>query len=93
MGSTEQALFYAPYADAIGQLGVASFLVAYFLLQKGRLAHDSMPYLLMNLVGALLVIASLLVSWNLPSFMLEAAWAMISIYGIYRSLAKRRNAR
>ncbi|MDE3059861.1 MAG: hypothetical protein KGJ06_02500 [Pseudomonadota bacterium] len=69
-------------ADVAGHIGVLAFLAAYFLLQKGRISPTGMPYLGLNLTGALLVMLSLLVHWNFPAFLLEAIWAMISIYGI-----------
>ena len=71
-------------SDMIGLVGVACFLVAYFLLQSGRVKHNGGVYLWLNLAGALLVMASLVFSWNLPAFLLEAAWASISIYGLYK---------
>ncbi len=67
----------------MGNIGVACFLIAYFLLQKGRIPHTGLWYLGLNLAGSLLVMVSLLFHWNLPAFLLEAAWALISIYGIY----------
>jgi hypothetical protein len=67
----------------LGNIGVICFLYAYFLLQKGKVAHTGLRYLGLNLAGAILVMISLLVDWNLPAFLLEAAWAIISIYGIY----------
>lgn len=69
-------------ADIVGNIGVVCFLVAYFLLQKGVLAHNELRYLLLNLAGALMLIFSLLINWNLSAFLLEAAWALISIWGI-----------
>ncbi len=72
------------FPEIIGNGGVISFLVAYLLLQKELLTHNSLKYLLLNLLGAALLMYSLLFHWNLPAFMLEAAWAMISIYGIYK---------
>jgi membrane-bound ClpP family serine protease len=81
--------FYAPYANFLGHVGVLCFLVAYLLLQKNKLTYDSVRYLGLNLLGAVLVMLSLLVEWNAPAFVLEACWALISIYGIYRSLRRR----
>lgn len=74
----------AEFADILGLVGVGCFLIAYFLLQKERVRYDSGSYLLLNLAGSILVIISLLAHWNLPAFLLEAAWAIISIYGIYK---------
>lgn len=82
-------------ADIVGNIGVVCFLSAYFLLQKGVVLHNQASYLLLNLAGALLLIFSLLVNWNLSAFLLEAAWALISIYGLYKFiyLPRRNNAK
>ena len=56
------------------------------LLQQGRVLHTGLAYLGLNLIGSLLVIVSLLFHWNMPAFLLEAAWALISMYGIYKYL-------
>lgn len=72
------------FANIVGNIGVICFLLAFYLLQKNKLTHDSLRYLGLNLAGSILLILSLLVNWNLPAFMLEAAWAMISMYGIYK---------
>lgn len=76
--------------DVIGGLGVICFLSAYFLLQKETWKAQSLPYLACNLAGALLVMCSLLMDWNLPAFLLEAAWAWISIWGLCKLYSKRR---
>lgn len=75
-------------ADIVGNIGVVCFLAAFFLLQKERLRHDDMAYLLLNLAGAVLLMISLLIHWNLSAFMLEAAWGCISMYGIYKKLSR-----
>ena len=73
------------FANIIGNTGVICFLLAYFLLQNGKILHTSLVYLLLNLAGSLLLMLSLLINWNLPAFILEAAWALISAYGIYKT--------
>lgn len=85
--------FYAPYANEIGHVGVFCFLLAYFLLQKAYLGYDSIRYLLLNLAGAILVLISLTIHWNLPAFVLEACWALISMFGIIRSLMRKQKPR
>ena len=45
--------------DIGGLIGVAMMLIAYALGQLGRLRIDALPALLMNLVGASLVMISL----------------------------------
>ncbi len=72
------------FGHIIGNIAVLCFLTAYFLLQKGTWKPDNLWYLLLNLIGALLIIGSLLIDWNLSAFLLEAAWGMISIYGLIK---------
>ncbi len=69
----------------IGFVGVGCFLFGYFMLQRNAWPHQGLKYLGINLAGAVLVMISLLVDWNLPAFILEAIWALISIYGIYKN--------
>jgi len=72
------------FANIVGNIGVVCFLIAYFLLQKGKIPHSGLPYLGLNLAGSILLLISLLIEWNLAAFLLEAAWALISMYGIYK---------
>jgi hypothetical protein len=69
-------------ADVVGNIGVVMFLAAFFLLQQGKLAHTNLWYLLLNLCGAILLLMSLWVHWNLSAFILEAIWGLISMWGI-----------
>lgn len=78
--------------NSVGILGMACFLTAYFFLQKGTFLPNSYAYLNMNLAGAVLIIASLLWDWNLPAFLLEAAWFVITSYGIYKRWRKDKAA-
>lgn len=67
----------------VGLFGMIVTLLAYFLLQAQKLHGNGLIYQLMNAVGALGVALSLLFGkFNLPAFLLEAAWLAISIYGI-----------
>jgi hypothetical protein len=70
------------WPDAVGLLGVVLVLLAYFLLQAGRLRGNALPYQLLNAAGALFVLLSLLYAFNLPAFLMELAWVLVSIYGI-----------
>jgi len=72
------------WPDAVGLLGVVLILLAFFLLQADRMRGHSLTYQLMNAVGALLVLVSLLYAFNLSAFLMELAWLAVSIYGIAR---------
>jgi hypothetical protein len=80
-------------ANILGNIGVLCFLGAYFLLQKQKITYSSFTYLGLNLAGSLLLIVSLVFDWNLPAFLLEAAWALISMYGIYTHIYLPRRGR
>ncbi len=68
---------------------VALILLAYLLLQRGALGPQRMVYLLMNLLGASLILVSLVHDWNLAAFAIEASWVAISLYGITKTIKQR----
>jgi hypothetical protein len=72
--------------DWVGLGGTASVLLAFFMLQAGKLHGQRIVFQLMNLVGALGILVSLYGKFNLPVFLLEATWALISGYGIWRGM-------
>lgn len=76
--------------DWTGLIGVGMTLLAFFLLQDGRVRGDGLTYQLMNALGAFAVVLSLLYAFNLSAFVLEALWFAISIYGIARGRRLRR---
>jgi len=69
--------------NLIGITGIALIILAYLLLQVGRMKTSDILYPLLNLVGAFLHIVSLYRYWNLASFIIEIFWMAISVYGIY----------
>jgi hypothetical protein len=76
--------------DFGGLIGVAMMLVAYALSAAGRARVDAWPALTVNLVGASLVLVSLLFKFNLAAFVMEAAWALVALFGLVRlALTKR----
>jgi len=80
--------------DWAGYIGVALVLLAFFLLQSRKLQGHGLVYQLMNVLGALGVLLSLLFgSFNWPSFLLELAWLAIGLYGIVRASGERRRTR
>lgn len=76
--------------DFAGLLGVGLVLLAFFLLQAGRLRGDALSYQLMNAFGAFALLISLVYEFNLSAFVMELAWLFVSIYGIARG--RRRKA-
>jgi len=80
---------YAWY-DLIGNFGVALMVLGYLLLQAERLRSSDLSYSLMNGVGALLVVVSLLYRFNLSAFLVEIFWLLISIYGLIKFVVRPR---
>ena len=79
--------------DVVGLLGTLMILAAYFLLQVRRLSGTGVVYPTLNLFGAAGILVSLLGTFNLSVFLLEAAWILVSVYGIWQGLKSRREAR
>ncbi|MBK8465252.1 MAG: hypothetical protein IPL32_05420 [Chloracidobacterium sp.] len=81
---------YAWY-DILGTLGVGVIVLAYILLQVGRLRSDQLAYSVMNAVGAALILISLYYDFNFPSFVVEFFWLIISLFGIGKYLMGRKS--
>jgi hypothetical protein len=74
---------------ACGIAGAACFIGAYFASVQGWLAATDWRFPAANMMGACLVLVSLRSEWNLPSAVIEAFWAAISLYGLIRGLRRR----
>jgi hypothetical protein len=61
-------------------------VIAYLLLQLDRLSSSSFTYLILNALGAVLVIVSLMVRFNLSAFLMEVFWLLISLFGLAKLL-------
>jgi len=70
--------------DFAGNLGVASMMLSYLLLQLGKLRIQDPRYSFVNAVGALLVLLSLIYRFNLSAFFVELFWLLISLYGLIK---------
>jgi len=76
--------------DLVGNIGVLLMVIAYLLLQLKKLSSSALSYLLLNAVGAMLVMISLMFRFNLSAFLMEAFWLLISLYGLAKPLLSRR---
>ena len=72
------------FTDFLGNVGVVLIIVAYLLLQLNRIGSNSLSYSLLNVLGAALIIVSLVFNFNLSAFIMETVWVVISLFGIYR---------
>lgn len=78
--------------DLVGFAGVLLIIVAYLLLQVEKLASTSPKYSVLNAVGALLIMVSLVFAFNLSAFIVEAFWFLISLVGISKALIRRKHS-
>ena len=76
--------------DLIGIFGVIIIIIGYMLLQLEKIDAKDLSFSMLNTFGALLIIISLLYAWNLPSFIMEFTWMMISLYGIFKYYMKKK---
>jgi Na+-translocating ferredoxin:NAD+ oxidoreductase RnfD subunit len=87
MGTTSaagEAFMALDLLTIAGLAGSALIVVAYFANQQGLLRAENWRYSLANLVGAVLMLVSLISAWNLPAAIVEGFWALISIYGLLK---------
>lgn len=76
--------------QVIGFVGMIFIVFAYFLLQTGTYDTQSLKFQLINLIGAILLLISLCVHFNLGSFIIEVFWIFITLYGIYKNYKEKR---
>ena len=76
--------------DLVGNIGVLLMVIAYLLLQLEKMSSSEISYLLLNALGAVLVMISLVFRFNLSAFLMEAFWLLISLYGLTKPLFARR---
>ena len=70
--------------DWIGSIGVFLILLAYILNVFGRLQHQDLAFILLNLIGASLAcLASVLMNY-VPFIVLEAIWSLVSLVSLIR---------
>jgi hypothetical protein len=82
--------------DWVGYIGVFFVLLAYLLLQAHKIRGNGLTYQLLNVLGAIGVILSLVFGLgpiNWPAFLMELAWVIIGVFGIVHGTRLRREAR
>ncbi len=75
--------------NVVGVTGVILCLLAFLLLQLGKINAAKPLYSWLNLFGALGIIYSLFFDFNLASFLIEASWVLISLVGLWRYFGKK----
>jgi purine-cytosine permease-like protein len=75
--------------DVAGVVGSLIVIVAYFATQAGWFGLSDPRFAWANLIGAVLIIFSLTVDWNLAAFVMEIFWILISLFGLARYYARK----
>jgi hypothetical protein len=77
------------WANVIGLMGSLLFIVAFAYANQVK-QLNKLLFNAVNLLGAMLLLTSLAVHFNLAAFVLEVAWAAIAFVGLVRALIDRR---
>jgi hypothetical protein len=77
-------------SDIAGLIGAFMMLAAYAAASFGKLDPVKAPSLLMNLIGAGLVLYSLSEDFNLGAAVLEVSWGLIALAGLIKLVVGRR---
>ena len=75
------------WANIVGLIGSGMMVVAYAYSNMTRMLNFTL-FNLLNLVGALMLIVSLTVHFNMASMALEVVWAIIALIGLGKALRK-----
>ncbi len=76
-------------ADVIGICGSVLFIGAFLYANRAPVLNKLL-FNAVNLMGAILLLVSLSVHFNLAAVLLEAAWAAIALAGLISAIRERR---
>lgn len=74
--------------EIIGWIGTVSILFAYFLNSIQKISSESKSYQLLNLLGAVFVIANVLYHRAYPSVALNIVWAIIALSALIKDIIR-----
>lgn len=76
----DRAMLY----QVISLFGAVLILTAYIALQTGHLQSTNRWFSILNFVGSALLTWIAVIDWRIGFIFLEAAWALLSLPGIFR---------
>ena len=77
------------WATIVGLVGSVLF-VGGFAYANAATQIDKVLFNLINLIGAILLLISLYVHFNLAAFALEVCWGLIALISLIKALVERR---
>ena len=75
--------------EIFGSVGVALLLVAFLMNLLKKWSQDSLPYILMNTIGAGLACASSVLIHFFPFIILEGTWMSVSLFALAKYFKHR----
>jgi hypothetical protein len=79
------------WATIVGLIGSALFVGGFAYANAAR-QLDKVLFNLINLLGAILLLVSLSVHFNLAAVVLEVCWGLIALVGLIKALGERRRS-
>ncbi|MCL6268598.1 hypothetical protein M3P05_01345 [Sansalvadorimonas sp. 2012CJ34-2] len=77
-----------PY-DAVGLVGVITYLTPFVLVQMKKMEPNELSYSLLNLCGSSCFLISLTNDFNLSAAIANTIWVCFSLLGIFRFFRDR----
>ena len=75
--------------EILGSAGVALLLIAFLMNLVNRWKQESLPYILLNILGAALACASSIVIHFIPFVVLEGIWTIVSVVALINFFRKK----
>lgn len=79
-----------PFSYEISLIAPIALLLAFALLNLGKLTPDHYSYQWMNVIGAAALTYTTIKPLNVGVLVTEAIWTLIGLYGVYSIWRKRR---
>lgn len=78
------------WIDVVGWIGSIEVIAAYFLISTHRLTAKNVYYQVLNLTGAVFLIANTIYYGAYPSTLINIVWLVIAGFAIINMLLKRK---
>ena len=79
------------WSDFVGNIGVILIIAAFYLNVAEKIKSTDRSYNLLNLIGSILLLTSLIYKPNLSNIIIEIIWGGISLMGLYKYYFSRAN--
>lgn len=73
------------FTDLVGIVGLVAILAGYSMVSLNRWKSADFRFHLLNFIGAVAILISLVNAWNLPTLVMEICWGSISIFGMVKA--------